>query len=133
MKTKELENYKLSQWVELALDDLKKVERSPKYSIDMGTWHEPNGTCAVCMAGSIMAKTLGADIELDVMPDDYSDKIRRALEAIDYIRVGNIMSAIKVFTTTPIHDFDVMSYDDDKNLWRQDMRKIIKMLKAAGL
>jgi hypothetical protein len=43
-----------------ALADLEQVENDPRYEVEMGTWHDPNGKCAVCLAGSVMAFGLGA-------------------------------------------------------------------------
>ena len=49
---------KLSDLMEVAIKDLRLVERQKKtYRIWMGDWHEPksDGKCAVCLAGSVMA------------------------------------------------------------------------------
>lgn len=53
-----------SQLLRLALDDLRKVERSKRYAVDMGSWHEPNQyddkdnrVCAVCFTGALLKST----------------------------------------------------------------------------
>lgn len=53
---------KPSELIRLAVADLERAEASPDYIIDMGCWHEPipNGLCAVCFAGAVIAGTLGA-------------------------------------------------------------------------
>lgn len=53
---------KPSALIRIALDDLKKAEKDPTMKISMDTWLQvaKNGVdkCAVCMAGSVMAKRL---------------------------------------------------------------------------
>lgn len=52
---------KLSDLIRLALDDLRKCEENPQYTINMHVWyhHSPdNNRCMVCLAGSVMAQTL---------------------------------------------------------------------------
>lgn len=139
--SEELEKYSLSQWAELALDDITKTERSPLYQVDMSLWHKPNSYCAVCFAGSVMAKTLGADITKKIDPSHYDTIIESALLALNHLRSGHVLKAIMVFDgTSRLRDLDaaeyavdVAEYADDKTIWRKDMRKIIKILKVVGL
>lgn len=53
-----------SQLIRIALKDLEKAERTPKTRINMGTWYDTNGSCTVCLAGSVMANTLKEQSEL---------------------------------------------------------------------
>lgn len=50
----------MSDVLELALRDLKMVEKDEKYEVKMTEWHQPisYSKCQVCLAGSIMAKSL---------------------------------------------------------------------------
>lgn len=51
---------KPSDLILIALKDMEKVEKNPKYKIDQGKWHDPNKNktkCSVCFAGSVMAMT----------------------------------------------------------------------------
>lgn len=101
---------KPSELIRVALKDLRKAERSKKYVIDMGTWHEPhgdwefnpdkgydeyvpNGKCTVCLAGSVIAGTLGVSPKKDAEPLDFGAKTRAALRALNYFREGSIDSA----------------------------------------
>lgn len=53
---------KRSSLIRLAVADLEKCERDPRYVIDMGSWIiSVETTCSVCLAGSIMAQTLNMD------------------------------------------------------------------------
>ena len=53
---------KLTDLLELALSDLKKVADSPKYYIHMERYYNGSrtGPCMVCFAGAVMAKSLNA-------------------------------------------------------------------------
>lgn len=46
---------KLWELLQVAIMDLTLAEMNPKYRIDMGQVHTPNGSCKVCLAGSVMA------------------------------------------------------------------------------
>jgi hypothetical protein len=94
---------KPSELLKVALADLEAVEGDSRYNIDLLTWHEPNeygdGRCVVCLAGSVMAKSLGADIELDLGPsaEDLGISIATSnkLYALNNFRIGLIRAAYK--------------------------------------
>jgi len=53
---------KRSSLIRLAVADLEKCERNPRYVINMDSWIiSGETTCSVCLAGSIMAQTLNMD------------------------------------------------------------------------
>lgn len=87
---------KLSDLIELALNDLAEVERDPRYSVEMWDWHEKKEDyCSVCLAGAVMAKTLGVPYGKTSFPDYFAnEKIERALNAIDRVRIGFVGSAL---------------------------------------
>ena len=130
-----LENYKLSQWVRLALADIKKVENDDRYIVDMSSYHLPNSKCRVCFAGAVMAKTLKGGIEQLLEPVDFTE--RDFLVALDWIRIGYIRSALTVIDKQDqysVQDYiDVVSYCENPRQWRKDMFKIVRMLEKAGL
>lgn len=92
MKTATLPD-KLSDLLELAIDDVAKCSRDSRYEIDMGMWHQPqsNGSCLVCMAGAVMAKTMEVPVGTYSSPGCYylneAEKWRK-LGAINSIRTG---------------------------------------------
>lgn len=94
---------KPSALIRLALDDLRKVERDARYAVDMGYWHtgtwepEHNNTCMVCLAGAVMAGTLGADPTQVRYPDCYSLETEARLESLDCFRVGNVRNGLYRF------------------------------------
>lgn len=72
-KLKSILPTKPSALLRLALEDLEAVEADKKYKVAMGKWHEPNGACKVCLAGSVLAKTLQVPRNLD-LSYDYDDE-----------------------------------------------------------
>ena len=80
----------------VALDDLEKVMKDDRYSIYMGFWHSPiteeNNKCNVCLAGCVMAKTLGACHLIDLHPICFWKANK--LYAIESIRVGDFVRAL---------------------------------------
>lgn len=98
---------KLSALLRLAVADAQKCEADPRYKLDMSQWHEPweedDGVCSVCMAGAVMAQTLGAPIDESYGPYDFerhgSDytpiRLSEKFEHIDSMRRGNLRSEIR--------------------------------------
>ena len=144
-KVKELPDLP-SAMIRVALADLRKAERSVRYRITMGAWHEPNGKCAVCLAGAVMAFSLAAPRNLIIYPEAYPPILNNKLEACDYFREGHIADGLtnmgcltkakKVIPEVKQYDFfhrDHVEYYDDSKLWYKQMRKLARDLKAIGL
>lgn len=134
--TKTLPN-KPSDLAELALRDMRKAIRSPLYHISMGQWHDPNETCAVCAAGSIMAFTLNARRECRIRPEDFPKPTARKLNAIDDLRMGIVSDAFvglsRSFDKGEKFDRYIYPYRErDRKPFFRDMRRLIKDLRAAG-
>lgn len=83
---------KPSELIRVALQDLEAVENDSRYSVDMDVWHEPDTytTCYVCLAGSVIAKSLGAPATHSQNPDHYPYSVERKLRALDWLRAGFI-------------------------------------------
>jgi len=107
---------KPSELILIALEDIRKVERSKIYKMDMGTWHtfrheyddtdegnkEPKKICYVCEGGAVMAMTLKMNFDEELGPDDIHNgeevkKIRSRIEALDNARCGNMRAYLKPF------------------------------------
>ena len=86
---------KLWKVVEIALADLKKAESSTEYDVHMNWWHKPNGSCTVCLAGSVMAFTLGVPKERNIGDPCRLGKWADALYALDYFRKGDFGGAYR--------------------------------------
>lgn len=140
---------KLSELILIALDDLKKCEKLPKiYTVDMGTWHEPNSHCAVCFAGAVMAQTLGVSPKHRTGPGKYPT-LHHAFMALDSTRAGFIGLALDYYNVSrdaaelvvnllckrgflmlDRHSVVVTTYAANKKLFKQQMRSISKALRA---
>ena len=130
---------KPSELLELALSDLAKVEASPEYETNMWGWHSPSytGVCYVCMAASVMAKTLEVDRFKSFSPADFETDTQNKLFAIDNFRTGDLDLALETLGINRPHSLtdyiDVADYDDDPKQFKEDMSDIIKMLKREEL
>ena len=152
---------KPSELVELAILDLKAIEQNPNYLIAMDSWHvgsyrdHPNierPRCLVCLAGAVMAQSLGIETTMTVKPWDpifHSDvTLEGKLAALDSFRNGNIYHGI----TLMCPEFDdyhsahallekmgmsanifVPEYEEDREEFYQGMEKVIKILKEHAL
>lgn len=97
---------KPSKLIRLAIKDLEAVEKNPRYTIDMTTWHTPSSGlkgCFVCLAGAVMAQTLRADREGNRLPHDFKktfgllpSKNHKRLEALDFFRRGLLYAGLQV-------------------------------------
>lgn len=134
---------KPSELIRLALSDLEKCEADPRYSIDMERWHKPNGTCAVCLAGAVMAQTCGVPVDNDVSPHSCMGGDTKKLMALDDFRVGFVDSAVGKLGHILPHNFqlddqdegyrDMPLYEDDQAAFKADMRKLADDLEQVGL
>jgi len=93
----------LSGMIRIALKDEDRVFKSSKYYIDMSEWHLPpeygphenSKVCRVCLAGAVMAGTLGLSLTAcetpnSILPDHEADR----LASLDYIRTGDVRMAL---------------------------------------
>lgn len=78
---------KLSDLIEVALADLDACESDERYEINMHVWHDVKGDkCSVCLAGAVMAKTLGS--VKSTWPQKFPPDIEDDLELLDRLRMG---------------------------------------------
>ena len=122
--------------INLAIDDLERAEQDPRYRIHMGQWHSPwdggssDATCHVCLAGAVMARTLGADPKRTKCPRDYLDArygdTTSKLEALDYFRVGSVSFGLKSMYVVPeeFREYDIPDYEEDPALFKKAMREL---------
>jgi hypothetical protein len=88
----------LSKLLRLALKDLRVVENMPGVQVCMGVWHDYNNrnkVCSMCLAGAVMAQTLKVKTTHSCTPDSFEVN-KLALEAVDYLRTGNVKSACEI-------------------------------------
>lgn len=84
----------LHQMLALAVADARRIDRND-YLPSFGDWHTPtdDGLCAICLAGSVLAGTLGASPHSQAMPFLKNNAYFRKLEALDSSRCGKWIEA----------------------------------------
>ncbi len=152
---------KLSDLLELAINDLEKVENSKEYSVDMGVWIKPHigGRCMVCLAGSVMAMSLHVKVDPKDLDENYqatgfsptcfteftagdfakySNDDADALSALNDLRCGSIGAAGACMDIdmedelVDKFDRDVSGYSDNPELFKFQMRELVKDLRTHG-
>lgn len=131
---------KLSDLIEVALRDLEAVENDKRYTVNMGWWHRPNvydHTCIVCLAGSVMAKSLDVSPDRTRYPNDFDDKTEAKLGALNWARVGDVDYALHHLdvpqSSYTSFNRSVVDYQDDPEQFKADMREIVAALKEQDL
>lgn len=133
---------KLSELLELALEDLEKTENTPGFRIDMNRWLDNiHGNCVACLAGSVMVQQFckpPKEDECAISPIDlyveqiisYDDFVR--LKALDCLRTGQIRRAYETLCHYDLdfQDVFVTDYDDDSVLWHECMQRVLNELKG---
>lgn len=124
---------KPSELLLLALEDLQKVESDPRYVVDMGAWHSPNGKCRVCLAGAVMAGKLGVTPDQSMTPSRLPEALK--LRALDFLRVGEIDLALRTlgyYARFGTHGTPA-SYHSNRRGFYVDMLGLVGILQAEGL
>ena len=131
---------KASALIRVALRDLEAVESDDRYTVQMSLWHDErkSGGCAVCFAGAVMAKSLGAVLGQHYDPRDFKGDEQK-LTALNELRSGRVGVGLT----------DLGLDDNDEHLWafdrsiadykhspadfKADMRALADDLEKAGL
>ena len=97
---------RLSDLVELAIKDARGLDPDI-YEPAESYWHRPSsdGLCRICLAGAVLAGTLGYSPDLDIDPQKIGDdRWERALIALEELRTGFWRTAWGVFHTENPHN-----------------------------
>ena len=135
-----------SRLIRMALDDLNRIEKLKGYTIAMGSWHDTyldhvgdvsDPSCHVCLAGTVMASTLGADINSDVEPGSYDEVTKGRLMALDDFRIGEVGSGfyrmgLDSAKGSPF-DREIPHYGWDRRAFKLHMRRLARDLEKARL
>ena len=133
-----------SDLIEMALADLRKVERSRLYTVNMATWHTPaNRRCHVCLAGSVMAMTLGASPKDEVDYTEYGEEVSRKLDALNDFRRGRVGEGLLTmgfrdhpmaceFFEMPVNGYSTRTWGR-RGRFHADMQMIAVHLRENGL
>lgn len=134
-----------STLLKIAIADMRAARRAGM-AFDMDVWLEPPGwgnatKCTVCMAGAVMAGTLGmakcvAATGRGIGPGEYEDNFDQ-LEAINLLRTGGVDDALTALGIEQLGgDLDRQLDGTVRGRWREfmiDMHQLIKDLEAVGL
>ena len=110
-----------SALIRVALADLSAIEDDDRYVVDMEEWHRPvfycgREVCHVCLAGAVLAQTLGAPRERRILDYDLEQygRVEDGLRALDYFRLGEISAGLELL------NFDLSALDAQ---WTQYARE----------
>ncbi len=154
MNNRELAD-KPSDLLEQAMEDLEKIEKCQNYRINMRWWHIPtrdtttetnmDNACTVCLAGAVMACSLGADPTKDIGPEYFGEPTALKLHALDSLRSGRVAEALDWLSPkicTPeireqvenvMYGIGVTPYQDSAVEFKKDMKRIVDYLRSVGI
>lgn len=152
MKIKDTLPNKPSELIRVALQDLRKVERSKKYLISMESWHMPTHLysselpkCYVCLAGAVMAKEFDIPVDDYATPYTFPRKIEDKLIALNNFRCGWIYSALeliigyrktdRIYAMNPkLFQRNIGKYNNkNPTKWYKQMYKLVHDLEKINL
>ena len=148
MRYGNLPSVRASALIRLGLEDLAKCEESSSYVVLMSKWHRGGGfgnaePCSVCLAGSVMAQSLGVEFWEEAAPGDFDGATRNKLHALDDFRCGYVLAGLMSFydpeeipsdrTFDSWSDWTVPRYRDDPKQWRSAMNELADYLEGEGL
>lgn len=136
-----------SDLIRVALVDLRRCEADPRYKVCMYEWHIPgrdetgrSDYCYVCLAGSVMAKSLGADKETYALPNNYVESGEDVkLRAVNDFRSGYISVALAVMglvnsIDNPVPNREIVEYSQDTiERFHTEMQVLAQELEEVGL
>lgn len=133
MKKSKLPN-KPSELCRVALNDLAKCRKDPRYVIDMMHWHLPvdENYCAVCLAGSVMAQTFNAPINQEFRPNQFGVD-RYKLLALNEFREGMIAFGLRELQIELPEDMPIVVHSLSGDTTEMIVEKVIAELEKFNL
>lgn len=125
---------KLSDLLELAVNDAEAIEKTPGYVLRMGTWHyfeRDTNTCMVCMAGAVMARSLGVERDRSVDLWAYDKDTTEKLARIDDLRTGITRNYVGLAALTKV--FVESRNNSSRRASWATYRAAVAKLREAGL
>ncbi|MCY4587129.1 MAG: hypothetical protein OXB98_13925 [Bryobacterales bacterium] len=87
----------MSGLLEAAIADARKLDPDIYYPY-FEIWHTTdNGTCTICLGGSLIAGTLQTPPDKTMVPDSFPGDVHAKLDALDSMRLGAWQSAFHRF------------------------------------
>ena len=129
---------KLSALIFLAIEDLERAERSPDHVIQMSTWCRKDiiGKCHVCLAGSVMAFSLGGPFNIGYDAPLWDTPDGKKMFDLNSVRSGDVEDAFDYLTDCQ-HEIvwleeDIVEYHTDPTLFKTQLRDLAGRLDTAG-
>ena len=150
-----------SDLIDLALKDLDLCFNDNKYCVDMMFFHlkfKEDEKCHVCLAGSVLAKSLNGNINRSITDGlfSFSDKIKNKIYGLNSLRIGDITEGVESMIPQDLFlqkqsqlldledefscielDFRVLensvSFKKEYDRLVSNMKKIAKRLRGIGL
>ena len=100
----------MSDLLEAAIDDARSLDPEHYQPVSYA-WHSPDedGPCQVCLAGSLIAKSLQGSPHQMLTPYRFSEDTQRMLQAVDYMRNGNwYLAFIRFYGFHPSCSFEYL-------------------------
>lgn len=130
-----------SDLLTVALADLAAAERNPLYRVSMDTWHVPqDGVCSVCMAGAVMAGTLGMNPDRHLSPGDaevLGPDLEAKLQSLDDLRCGDLGEALSnlgmelpEYLAARHH---IPEYEDNVQGFHRELHKLAGLMRSEGI
>lgn len=130
---------KVSDLLEVALNDLERIVRLPDYVIDMSSYRRPasgDARCAVCLAGAMLCTILRPD---EALPNIEAETWKK-LTAVDNLRAGQIDQAFLILGKVKPAGVPVslptvlrMVYSKDTHdVFMMRMRMLVVLLRSHG-
>ena len=128
----------------LGIRDLCRAGNDPRYEIDMSHWHKgtmrpdpylDEDKCHVCMAGAVIAMTLGLGPECDADLASFSGAVAERLSALNAFREGRVAQGLLTMGclgNTALNR-DVADYEEDPEQFLEDMQDLVRDLEAEEL
>lgn len=134
---------RMSEAIRMAVADLRKVEASPDHTVRMIYFHAPKigdlEQCAVCFAGAVMAKRLGADPDDELYEDSFGGAWKKVFTFLDALRSGYMTGARDSWATGTMTQVDdrpnelgITFYESDPLQFKADMLALADRLEAEG-
>lgn len=138
---------KPSELLKIAINDFKEVLKDPAYLVNMSDWHKFNGVqCEVCLAGSVIAKTLGMNELKEYTPfSSFGNDNQNKFLALNAIRMGRLKEACtlmgidkKLFKSIPLkYNMEklqnVGKHDPRYNEFISKLEEIVKVYEKESL
>lgn len=128
---------KLSEFLEIALQNLIECESDSNYVIDMSVWHrysKEDNKCHICLSGAYLAKTIKVPFTRSVLPCELEKGVDAVAYALMNLGRGTLDYATKAigYEKTYLGYLVIPSYNINRDVYYKAMNKIKEDLIERG-